>query len=902
MEYLPIQEFAEKWNISKRRIQILCRNGRVTGAKMNGNMWTIPENATKPADARTKNPTIRSAKSEESNMRKELKKLLKSLFQKAEGLEIKENEKKAVVLSAITCGLCTFYLTNETMNDTVKKKIYQDISGKESTPVNDHELVTEVSNFIEKYKNDQELDNLLSWAYQYSNKIIKENTFSQTQFFTEKYMISYLIHQVSELQNADKIVDPCVGGGNFLAECLEFLCAKSNETGNDFIRKILSNAKKLYGYDIDCNITRIALANIRLRVLAILNHRNEEVSFKIWDQICPNIFEPSFPDHICGALSTDNRMVIHILTGDKIGINTVLGDADVVLTNPPFATIKGMLSEQKDFMKKNYPDANCDMCVAFFDAIYKMLKPSGICGIVSQNSWMHLKTFKKIRKRITSQYRIDKIVHLGSGAFQDLSGEKSNVSLLVLGKEIVPDNMIDILNLDELSLYEKKEAIIEKRSYIHISQKEIDGINGYDFSEKGTLNNIRLNKRLYKDIAVPMQGTSTGNAKELVGYFWNHFGEPEWISVSNGGGYCRWQGLNDCVVKWGKEGEYIKAQKGSALRNVKYFPVTQMVFSDTGTAGLNVRVLLDNQIFIASGPGIRITEGNKYAHLALLNSRLAAYYIRIISPKLTIAAGYIGQIPVTEKIGSSAELEKNARLCLKLKQKILSARPNNLEYDSTLIEKIQGNPETAAWEMFQEDITNELLKLQIEGRIDRYILKEYGFSKKDEAQMSKIVGECACFIDDASDVDLDKLDKYIAGLLDASCNLKRTRISKSSLGCDGIIEYAAKDLDINPKILVNRMQKNPSALKMILEKYKMMILHNAVLSYLGYNIRDGISGNNYKIDDIIRFLKNKFGGGLEYGAWLEEDFNSVHNEIFRGAPYLMYKTGVIQKYDNGIAG
>ena len=39
--------------------------------------------------------------------------------------------------------------------------------------------------------------------------------------------------------------------------------------------------------------------------------------------------------------------------------------------------------------------------------------------------------------------------------------------------------------------------------------------------------------------------------------------------------------------------------------------------------------------------------------------------------------------------------------------------------------------------------------------------------------MLRSVGECAYFIDGATDVDLDKLDKYIANLLDASCNLKR---------------------------------------------------------------------------------------------------------------------------------
>lgn len=217
------------------------------------------------------------------------------------------------------------------------------------------------------------------------------------------------------------------------------------------------------------------------------------------------------------------------------------------------------------------------------------------------------------------------------------------------------------------------------------------GPNGYDFSGKGTLNVMGANKQPYRNVAVPMQGTSTGNAKELVGYFWKHFGETGWVAVSNGGGYCRWQGLNDSVVKWGKEGEYIKSQKGSALRNVKYFGDTQMVFSDTGTAGLNVRVLLDNQIFIASGPGIRVVEGNEYAHLAFLNSRIAAYYVRMMSPKLTIAGGYIGQIPVNDNIYSSVVLEKEARLCVELKRKMLSTRPNNIEYESTYIQNISGN-------------------------------------------------------------------------------------------------------------------------------------------------------------------------------------------------------------------
>jgi hypothetical protein len=898
MDYLPIQDFADKWNISKRRIQVLCREGRVNGARMIGNMWVIPENATRPSDARIKSPTVKNTNMEESVVRKELKKLLKSLYKIAENSTNEESGKKNYVLVSIAAGLCGYYIGVDSLSGDIKKKISKDLTGQEEAFV-DEDILREVSDFISRYKEDRELDNLLSWAYQYSNKIIKENIYSQTQFFTEKYMIDYLVGNISEIEYADKIVDPCTGGGNFLVECLEVLCG-GHETDMAEI-SVVKNSDKLYGYDIDCNITRVALVNVRLRALAILSRKSGNVSFEIWENIKPHIYKSVSKDNVCGSLAVDDKEVVDAVTGAKTTISKALGEADVILTNPPFATIKGMQQEQKDFLKENYPEANCDMCVSYFDAIYNMLKEDGVCGIVSQNAWMHLKTFREIRARITSSYKIISIANLGSGAFLDLSGEKSSVALVILKKSGNKNNKISVADLSVLSLEEKRKALLKKEKFIEILQQDIDGINGYDFSEKGTLKNISESEMTYKDIAVPMQGTSTGNAKELVGYFWEHFGDDAWISVSNGGGYCRWQGLNDSVVKWGKDGEYIKTQKGSALRNVKYFPETQMVFSDTGTAGLNVRVLRDNQIFIASGPGIRVTEGNEYAHLALLNSRLAAYCVRMMSPKLTIAAGYIGQIPITKNIGSSVVLEKNARLCIELKKKLLSTRPNNLEYNPEFLDAISGELDVAAWEMFNEDLTDELLKLQIESKIDSYIFEEYGLSDDDREQLEKAVGECAYCISGPETVDLIKLDKYMEKLLDASCCLKRTRVAGNSLGCDGIVEYLSKDLRINPEVIVKKIQENPYAMKAVLGKYKKMILHDVVLDYLGYNTHSGISVDRCMLDEVSISLNRKFKDEIDGKAWIKNDFNRVHSEIFKGKPYLLYENGVICKYDRTIA-
>ena len=55
MKYLSITQTAERWDISTRRIQILCGEGRVPGAIRIGSVWGIPEDAAKPADARFKN-------------------------------------------------------------------------------------------------------------------------------------------------------------------------------------------------------------------------------------------------------------------------------------------------------------------------------------------------------------------------------------------------------------------------------------------------------------------------------------------------------------------------------------------------------------------------------------------------------------------------------------------------------------------------------------------------------------------------------------------------------------------------------------------------------------------------------------------------------------------------------
>lgn len=50
MNYITVKEAASRWNLSERRIQMLCKEGRILGSKKQSGIWIIPSSASKPFD------------------------------------------------------------------------------------------------------------------------------------------------------------------------------------------------------------------------------------------------------------------------------------------------------------------------------------------------------------------------------------------------------------------------------------------------------------------------------------------------------------------------------------------------------------------------------------------------------------------------------------------------------------------------------------------------------------------------------------------------------------------------------------------------------------------------------------------------------------------------------------
>lgn len=755
--------------------------------------------------------------------------------------------------------------------------------------------------FLEK--NSTYIDDILSWTYQLLNEKDFTNRLSNTQFFTEKYMIKYLVDNSLTISKNMKILDPACGGGNFLIYIFDFLLKKKLNNSNDksaLMSEVENITEKIYGYDLDKTIAVIADINLKLKILTTFTESNIVLSLEELSLIGLNIYA-SKEDNIFGALDNNDRLhkVLNVSSLKEASMKEVFTNTDQIFTNPPFQGIKGMDKRLNEYLKTQYPNSKCDLCNAFIEKALNIVNNDGNCGLVTQNSWLFLDSFADLRKNILENYSVLSVADLGSNSFYNLSGEKSNVSLVILKKAGIANNHTKIYRLKNLAIEKKAEMLhdLSEAKNLTFILKQTEFCKNINMRmEYLSFGNIKKSFEIlptYGQFAKPMQGTSTGDSANLIDYFWNRANDIEWVLVSKGGGYCKWNGLNNYKLLWGTCGEYIKSTPGSALRNIKYFDETDLVFSDTGTSGLNVRLLKEGQIFVASGPGIRSLKGNKYAHLALLNSRLFSYYLRILSPKLTIAAGYIAAIPTVEKLLYSKEMANIGHKCCELKDIHLKKRVVNYEFEYLNYKKITCVDDFIK-DQILADMKTEIDKLLLEKRLEKIVMNAYGFTNKEIEHIYQEVGKCAFdIVSNKIIANIDYLDETICKIIDENCTLKKCKSQKALLGIEGVLEWLAIEHGYAPMDLFENIKNNIDAYLNLKTKYLHDLFHKIILKAVGYGVDSGVNISVIGLNVLLAKIGKISPNVLVYKKcyiknWIEQNFNHWHMSSFKGSPILIF--------------
>jgi len=154
---------------------------------------------------------------------------------------------------------------------------------------------------------------------------------------------------------------------------------------------------------------------------------------------------------------------------------------DVVATNPPYMGSKSMGPVLKEYVEDHYRPGQRDLYAAFILRCLELAAPKGLVGMVTQQSWMFLRSYADLRaveqekvrelgqaafKGVLRDTAIETLAHLGPYAFAEISGEVVNVALFTLRKEAPPDeHRLTAFRLIGPKSPEEKEALL--RAAVH---------------------------------------------------------------------------------------------------------------------------------------------------------------------------------------------------------------------------------------------------------------------------------------------------------------------------------------------------------------------------------------------------------------------------------------------------
>ena len=108
---------------------------------------------------------------------------------------------------------------------------------------------------------------------------------------------------------------------------------------------------------------------------------------------------------------------------------------DAVIANPPYMGSKGMNADLKDFVNKQFPNTKSDLFAVFMERVFGLLKPTGVNAQINMQSWMFLSSYEKWREWLLQHKTIITMAHLGSRAFDSISGEVVSTTAFVIANQ-----------------------------------------------------------------------------------------------------------------------------------------------------------------------------------------------------------------------------------------------------------------------------------------------------------------------------------------------------------------------------------------------------------------------------------------------------------------------------------
>jgi hypothetical protein len=371
---------------------------------------------------------------------------------------------------------------------------------------------------------------------------------------------------------------------------------------------------------------------------------------------------------------------------------------DIVVTNPPYAGSTNLAESAKRFVEREYRDGKRDLYAAFILRNIEFARMGGMVGMVTQQSWLFLRSFAKLRQRVLNGTNVTALAHLGARGFEEIGGEVVSVALFILRTwESPPGSRIAAFRLIGAKSSTDKDRLLrlaisgEASDLVFDPQQvNLEAIPEMPFVYwlRPRFFELLQSKDRLQNYAHVRQGLTTADDERFVRYFWEvpafgvvQDGRPvsgKWFWFAKGGRYQKWAGLERQVVDWKDNGQaikdhvvhrypYLNGKWQWVAKNSSFYFKPGLTFSAVAGGHIGAR-RLNEAIFSHASHGIFPHSPAWLPGLAAtLNSRAVSFILRVLTPHLKIEAGYVASLPVVSSISDSAKLAGVAGESVKLR-------------------------------------------------------------------------------------------------------------------------------------------------------------------------------------------------------------------------------------------
>jgi len=433
------------------------------------------------------------------------------------------------------------------------------------------------------------------------------------------------------------------------------------------------------------------------------------------------------------------------------------GQYDAVAMNPPYIGERNLRNAVlKNAISDYYRPFKADVFACFMKRSSDFCQPGGYVSMVTMHSWMFLSSFKTVRDWLLGTHGLESLVHLGAGAFPEISGEVVQSVVFAFKATRVEGQVAVCADAREPSGEEKASQIAKRAIPIYAVQQD-------DFSSfpdrqlaywaSPSVRNVFRTVPALGSACSPLQGATTSDndrflrlwhevdhgrvgfqcaTREVAQTSGNH-----WFPFNKGGAHCRWYGNRDFLLNYENDGEELKrfheelnkTAPGGRLKNQEKYFEPHVSWSRVSGSEFCCRTYDSGFVFSDSGSAIFPRPSEAEYYCGLLNSVVFRYLIRCLSPSIHFQAEHVSATPAQPP---SSELAEIAHRCNAISMANWDAYERSWDFQSLPVLTASSDPTPAlessytAWITQNRETIAEMKRLEEEN--NRLFIDAYGLA------------------------------------------------------------------------------------------------------------------------------------------------------------------------------